>query len=535
MEDDKKKSLSRRYKEQLLVYSRKHPRTLKWLEKKLAKEIEISDEKYKEFNQSPLYRFYSTEAATRVTPSMHYERFAKDAVVALPDPSAVYLVYVVRGNIRLLRRNPKARGKKKTVRLCTFTGGSYFYRVRGGSAYLQASEANTVVLASRVDSMFSVAMRYRRHKFNKVQPQVLVAATLNLEKMLGSIAFFDQVCGGKIADVAQMCKMEIRNGGETIVQQSAQIESFWMLLAGTAEMSVVDDETMSYHGESSLGLLTKLLDRPLEAFLTDRTHMSKKLTESDVRFATLEKPTLRTETACKIDTFPVTQMPPSYAFDSRRYRIRSRTISNFARKDDHELKEERRKARQGKSGFGHLFQRDETKIGAPEIQGRLHRRFGQTPTLAPILPADDQMTRFFKIGHYDGLGMNRGVKPTLAAKKNEVSNVPLAPGSHFGSVELCGLTQKVSKFTVTTTDDTVWLRIHKKSFQKYLEFEKGIKFKYYRFLNLPDASVRREFEFNHWRNVDKGESVSGKWSEAYAPKVTSLRQLNYGIDHVMDN
>ena len=134
MEDDKKKSLSRRYKEQLLVYSRKHPRTLKWLEKKLAKEIEISDEKYKEFNQSPLYRFYSTEAATRVTPSMHYERFAKDAVVALPDPSAVYLVYVVRGNIRLLRRNPKARGKKKTVRLCTFTGGSYFYRVRGGSA-----------------------------------------------------------------------------------------------------------------------------------------------------------------------------------------------------------------------------------------------------------------------------------------------------------------------------------------------------------------------------------------------------------------
>ena len=182
-----------------------------------------------------------------------------------------------------------------------------------------------------------------------------------------------------------------------------------------------------------------------------------------------------------------------------------------------------------------MFQSDETKIGAPEIMGRLKRRFGQTGTLAPILPADDQMTRYFKIGHYDGLGMNRGVKQTLAAKKKEVSNVPLAPGSHFGSVELCGLTQKVSKFTVTTTDDTVWLRIHKKSFQKYLQFEKGIKFKYYRFLNLPDASVRREFEFNHWRNVDNGESVSGKWSEAYAPKVTSLRQLNYGIDHVMDN
>ena len=80
-----------------------------------------------------------------------------------------------------MRRNPKARGKKKAVRLCTFSGGNYFYRVRGGSGYLQVSEENTVILASRVDSMFSVAMKYRRSQFNKVQPQVLVAIRSTLK------------------------------------------------------------------------------------------------------------------------------------------------------------------------------------------------------------------------------------------------------------------------------------------------------------------------------------------------------------------
>ena len=110
--NDDKKSATRKAKENLLAYARKHPRTLKWLEKKLAKQIEVEDEKYKEFNQSPLYKFFSTEAATRITPSMHYERLPKGAVVTLPD-SSVYLVYVVRGNIRLYRRNPKNQGKKK--------------------------------------------------------------------------------------------------------------------------------------------------------------------------------------------------------------------------------------------------------------------------------------------------------------------------------------------------------------------------------------------------------------------------------------
>jgi len=160
MSEDKKKSWLRKKKENMLVYSRAHPRTMKWLEKRLAKEIEVSDEKYKQFNQTPLYKFYSTEAATRVTPSMHYERYAEKQKIAFPDKS-VYLVYVVSGNVQLIRMNKMGVGKKKQTRIVTFNAGTYFYKVRGSKSHLQAGENDTVVLASRTDSMFDVAMRYR--------------------------------------------------------------------------------------------------------------------------------------------------------------------------------------------------------------------------------------------------------------------------------------------------------------------------------------------------------------------------------------
>jgi hypothetical protein len=86
---------------------------------------------------------------------------------------------------------------------------------------------------------------------------------------------------------------------------------------------------------------------------------------------------------------------------------------------------------------------------------------------------------------------------------------------------------KVSKFTVDVTEDSVWLRIHKKSFVKFLSFEKDIKYRFYQFMNLRDASVRREFQYNLWRDVENGGSVSGD-AVCYAPKITSLRQLKYG-------
>ena len=52
-------------------------------------------------------------------------------------------------------------GKKKQTRIVTFNAGTYFYKVRGSKSHLQAGENDTVVLASRTDSMFDVAMRYR--------------------------------------------------------------------------------------------------------------------------------------------------------------------------------------------------------------------------------------------------------------------------------------------------------------------------------------------------------------------------------------
>ena len=101
-----------------------------------------------------------------------------------------------------------------------------------------------------------------------------------------------------------------------------------MLLAGTAEMSVVGDETISYHGESSLSLLSKLLDSHLRRFLPT-AHTCEKTDPSDVRFEPIRKPKLRTG-QCASNTFPVTKMPPSYSFDAKALSHRSRTISSFA-------------------------------------------------------------------------------------------------------------------------------------------------------------------------------------------------------------
>ena len=63
--------------------------------------------------------------------------------------------------------------------------------------------------------------------------------------------------------------MEIRKPGEKIVTQVSNraLDAFGWHCRNV----MADDETISYHGES-LSLLSKLLDRPLEAFLTDRTH-----------------------------------------------------------------------------------------------------------------------------------------------------------------------------------------------------------------------------------------------------------------------
>ena len=281
--------------------------------------------------------------------------------------------------------------------------------------------------------------------------------------------FFKKVVReNNMSDIASFTKMEIRGEGDRIITQGEPLESCWILLAGKAAMSVWEDELTSFNGESSMSVLENCMDQPLEAFRTERVHMSKKLQDTDVSFRTIQEPKLRTEIAVKIATFPETKLSTSYAFDSRRFRIRSRTISNFAQKDAFEIKEERRKAKKKKSGFGRfanaLFQDDPLKCGSAATVARMNRRFGGLPKISPILPEDDEMTRWFRMGMYDKIGMHQGVKATQRASEKETSNVPLYPGSHFGSIELCGLTAKVSKFTVNVTEDSVWLRIHKKSF-----------------------------------------------------------------------
>ena len=375
---------------------------------------------------------------------------------------------------------------------------------------------------------------FSKSETNAVQPPVLVAATLNVQDMLNSIAFFRKVVGSnKMADVASFAKMEIRGEGDRIITQGEPLESCWILLAGKASMSVWEDQLTDFKGESSMSILENCLDQPLEAFRTERVHMFKKLTETDVSFRPINEPKLRTEIACKIATFPETKLSTKYAFDSKRFRIRSRTISNFPQKDLYEIKEEKRKAKK-KSRFGNAFlQHDESKVGAPEIVARMTRRFGKLPKISPILPQDDEMTRWFKMGMYQNIGMHQGVKAVQTASEKDTSNVPLYPGSHFGSVELCGLTAKVSKFTVDVTEDSVWLRIHKKSFVKFLSYEKDIKFRFYQFMNLRDASVRREFQYNLWKDVEQGGSVAGD-AVCYAPKISSLRQLKYGKGVEMD-
>tara|TARA_B100000780_G_C20977119_1_gene390312 strand:- start:26 stop:823 length:798 start_codon:yes stop_codon:yes gene_type:complete len=254
--------------------------------------------------------------------------------------------------------------------------------------------------------------------------------------------------------------------------------------------------------------------------------MTSKLKDTDIGFRPIPEPTLRTETACKIATFPETKLSVKYAFDSRRFRIKSRTVSNFAQMDSHEIKEERRRAKKNKGRFFKLAV-DESKIGAPAIVAKLNRRFNRFGKGSSVLPMDDHMTRMFKMGLYDKIGGITGVKRKQRASEKETSKVPLYPGSHFGSVELCGLTAKVSKFTVDVTEASVWLRVHKKSFVKFLSFEKDIKFRFYKFMNLNDSSVRREYQYNLWKDVENGGSVSGD-AVCYAPKISSLRQLKYG-------
>lgn len=362
-----------------------------------------------------------------------------------------------------------------------------------------------------------------------MQPPVLVAATLNVKEMFNSIAFFHKVVGeNNMGEIASFAKMEIRGEGERIVTQGEPLESFWILLAGKAAMSVWEDEDTDFNGESSMSILENCLDLPLEAFRTERVHMNKKLKESDMGWRPMQEPKLRTEIACKIATFPETKLSTKYAFDSRRFRIRSRTISNFAMEDMTEIKAAKKRAKKPK-GFGGFFERDEAKVGAPATLARMKRRYGSVSKIDPVLPEDDQMTRLFRMGLYEKIGMKKGVKEQQRASEKETSNVPLYPGSHFGSIELCGLTAKVSKFTVDVTEDSVWLRVHKKSFVKFLTYEKDIKFRFYRFMNLRDASVRREFQYNLWKDVEKGGSVAGD-AVCYAPKVESIRQLKYGHD-----
>jgi len=265
---------------------------------------------------------------------------------------------------------------------------------------------------------------------------------------LNSIAFFKKVVGSNnISEVASFAKMEIRGEGERIVTQGESLESCWILLAGKASLSVWEDGLTDFEGESSMSILENCMDQPLQAFVTERTHMLKKLQSTDVSFRTLQEPVLRTETACKIATFPEAKLSTKYAFDSRRFRIRSRTVSNFAQKDPHELREERKRAkkaaRRSSLGFGasNFFHKDESKVGAPAIVDKLKRRYGSLPPGSPILPEDDHMTRMFRMGLYSKIGWsNRGVKIKQKASEKETKNVPLYPGSHFGSVELCGLT-----------------------------------------------------------------------------------------------
>ena len=369
---------------------------------------------------------------------------------------------------------------------------------------------------------------FSKSETNAVQPPVLIAATLNVEDLLTSIPFFRKVVGSsKISEVASFAKMEIHAEGDRIITQGEPLESCWILLAGKAAMSVYEDKLTSFEGESSMSILENCLDAPLEAFRTERLHMSKKLNETDVSFRPISEPKLRTEIACKIATFPETKLSTKYAFDSRRFRIKSRTISNFPQKDIFDIKEEKRREKKRKKIGSVFFQHDESKVGAPEFIARMNRRYGSLPKMSPVLPQDDEMTRWFKMGMYEKIGMHKGVKIIQRANEKDTSNVPLYPGSHFGSIELCGLTAKVSKFTVDVTEASVWLRIHKKSFVKFLSYEKDIKFRFYQFMNLKDASVRKEFQYNLWKDVENGGSVAGD-ADCYAPKISSMRQLKYG-------
>ena len=73
---------------------------------------------------------------------------------------------------------------------------------------------------------YYINILFSKSETNAVQPPVLVAATLNVQDMLNSIAFFRKVVGSnKMADVASFAKMEIRGEGDRIITQGEPLES----------------------------------------------------------------------------------------------------------------------------------------------------------------------------------------------------------------------------------------------------------------------------------------------------------------------
>ena len=90
-----------------------------------------------------------------------------------------------------------------------------------------------------------------------------------------------------------------------------------------------------------MDILRDVVERPESALHSDEQHA--KLHYGEQPPPVLEPPPLTWTQGLKVSTFPVPDVAPTYAFNSKRTRIPSRLVSNFNEIEPHEVTRKKRR------------------------------------------------------------------------------------------------------------------------------------------------------------------------------------------------
>ena len=269
-----------------------------------------------------------------------------------------------------------------------------------------------------------------------------------------------------------------------------------------------------------MDILRDVVERPESALHSDEQHA--KLHYGEQPPPVLEPPPLTWTQGLKVSTFPVPDVAPTYAFDSRRTRIPSRLVSNFNEIEPHEVTRKKRRHTlfgklQSDSSGENLdadpdFSLPGSKLGAIEIQRRLENKYALPRKKHKNLPQEDELLRAFRAGDYERVGMKQGGRKKLKyADPAPLEELKFWAGTNWGALELVGTDKKLQKFTATASRNTLMLKLRKKAVEKYLKFNRDVKYRYFKTVRLDNNAVTEEYVDRVWEGISEGGSVAGKW------------------------